>query len=127
MSLDAVPQTTANQIGNDLRARFAEVAAYDMPLAIAVADTILEDIAPAFPEVAPVFGMTSLEAEWWCEFASDTMVVAMLSACLKRVTEQRVIAQGARKRAMVAIWNTLNEKDRIAFLEMVDPGAAGKE
>ena len=96
-------------------------------VSVAVADAFLEAAAPAWPSVAPMLEDAQSEADWWAEFATGTMVTAMLSACLKRLAKGRMImAPNARKRAMVAIWNSLDEKDRAAFLTYAEPGPAGK-
>ena len=116
-----------NSLGHGLINAFLTTARRDKATAIAAADVALEMMAPTLPEAAPVFGAAQHDADWWAEFASDTMVVAMLSACLKRLTRLPIIAPNARKRAIVAIWNTLDEKDRTAFLQMVDPGPGAKE
>ena len=95
--------------------------------AVAVADAFLEATVPMWPNVAPLFEGAQDEADWWAEFATGTMVAAMLSACLKRLAMGRmVMAPNARKRALVAIWNTLDEKDRASFLSYAEPGSAGK-
>lgn len=114
-------------IGHGLLRAFLSAARKDKASAIAAADVALELMAPKMPEVAPLFGAAQEDAEWWVEFASDTMVVAMLSACLRRLCGKPIIAPRARKRALVEIWNTLDEKDRTAFLEYVDPGPGAKE
>lgn len=118
--------TVQNITGRQLLGAFLAAAQHDRKTAIAAADVALEMFAPRAPEIAPTFGSAQGEAEWWAEFASDTMVIAMLSACLKRVSAAPIIAPNARKRALVAIWNTLDERDRAAFLEFVEPGSKGK-
>lgn len=120
-----VPQSTDNQIGNYLLAEIARVAEARPYLAAAVCDCALEQLAPNWPEAAPFFEAAKQEAEWWAEMAADHQAVEMLGACLKRVTTQRVVAVGARKRALVALWNSLDAADKAAFLEMVDPGGKG--
>lgn len=91
-------------------------------VAVAVADAFLEAAAPAWPNVAPLFEGAQGEADWWAEFATGTMVVAMLSACLKRLSKgQMITAQNAKKRAMVAIWNSMTPEDKTGFLDYVQP------
>jgi hypothetical protein len=95
--------------------------------AVAVADAFLEAVAPAWPECAPLFATTQQEAEWWADCAPDSAVSAMLVACLKRMALGRMpMPPKARKRALVAIWNTLDEKDRAGFLTFAEPGSAGR-
>jgi hypothetical protein len=90
-------------------------------VAVAVADAFLECTAPEWPELAPFLGTAQSEADWWADCATGQQVTAMLTACLKRmVLGQMVLALNARKRAMVAIWNSLPSQDRAAFLEFID-------
>lgn len=96
-------------------------------VAIAVADAFLEATASAAPNVAPLFEDTQSELDWWAEFATGTMVAATLSACLKRLTKgQMITARNARKKALVAIWNSLSPEDRTAFLDYAQPGPAAR-
>lgn len=113
-------------IGRGLLSAFFDAAEQDKAVAIAVADLTLERFAPGLPEGAPLFTGIAEEAEWWAHNASDTMLAAILRACLRRVTQRPMVSPQARKRALVAIWNTLDEQDRTAFLEMVDPGPGAK-
>ncbi len=96
-------------------------------VAVATADAFLEVVAPGIPDASPFFGASQSEADWWADCAPDSMVAAMLTACLKRLAMgQMIMAPNARKRALVAIWNTLTEKDRAAFLTYAEPGSAGR-
>jgi hypothetical protein len=96
-------------------------------VSVAVADAFLEQVAPAWPECAPLFSALQTEADWWADCAPDTAAASMLQACLKRIAiGQMPLAINARKRAMVAIWNTLGEKDRAAFLAYAEPGSAAR-
>lgn len=95
--------------------------------AVAVADAFLELVAPDWPDCAPLFGGLQSEANWWADCAPDTAVSAMLQGCLKRLALGRgIMATNARKRALVAIWNTLDKKDRAAFLDFAEPRSSGK-
>lgn len=115
-----------NAIGHRLLSEFAHAATESLPTAIAAADIALERMAPRMPEAAPFFTSAQAEADWWVEFASDTQAAAMLSACLKRCVKSEFIATNARKRALVAVWNTMSEPERAAFFDFVEPGSAGK-
>lgn len=106
---------------------FQNIADHDPRTAFATVDFIRERHAPQHPEIATISdAMLADDAEWWADFTSEGHVVAMLAACLKRLGKRPMIGVNAKKRALVAIWNTLNDTDRAAFLEMVDPGAKGK-
>lgn len=90
-------------------------------VAVAVADAFLEATGPAFPEVAPFLGTAQSEADWWADCANGQQIAAMLAACLRRLAMgQMVLAINARKRAMVAIWNSLPPQDRTAFLDFIE-------
>jgi hypothetical protein len=123
---DQTPINTENQIGRHLLSEFAKAAAYDMRTAVAAADAALEAFAPAYPECAPLYEGAMRDAEWWADCAFDAQLVAVLSACLKKVATQRIVSPNARKRALVAIWNSLSAADKAAFLEFVDPGSKGQ-
>ena len=117
----------ANKLAHGLLRCFLTTAARDRAAAISAADVALERFAPDMPECAPLFTGITEEAEWWADGASDTMIATVLRACLRRVTRRNMVSPKARKMALVAIWNTLDEHDRTAFLEMVDPGPGARE
>lgn len=121
------PISTEHQMARHLLGEFLRVHEAAPHVAVATADAFLEASAPTWPGVAPLFGEAQVEADWWAEFATGTMVAAMLSACLKRLIKgQMIMAPNARKRAMVAIWNSLPPSDRAAFLDYAQPGSAAK-
>jgi hypothetical protein len=113
-------------IGRGLLRRIITVAEHDLPLAVAVTDAALELFAPTVPDLAPAFGGINDDAEWWAECASDAQIAAMTHACVKRIAGRGISSPGARKRALVAIWNALDPRERAAFLEFADPGAKAK-
>lgn len=124
---DQSPISTAHQVARHCLAELMRAHESHPSVSVAVADAFLERVAPAWPECAPLVTTTQAEADWWADCASDTMVSAMLVACLKRLAiGQMIMAPNARKRALVAIWNTLEEKDRAAFLTFAEPGSAGR-
>jgi hypothetical protein len=129
MSLDDTPAaiSTDHQIAHHLLGEFMAAHGYAPHVAIAAADAFLEATARDCPEAAPVWGNGAAEAEWWAEFATAQAISAMLSACLKRIADgQMPMAPNARKRALVAIWNSLTAEDRTAFLDYAQPGSAAK-
>ena len=129
MSLDAAPDfisAEARVARSTLNCLLALHAASPRA-AVAVADAFLEEVAPAWPECAPFFGQAQREADWWADCAPDTALSYLLQGCLKRIAMgQMIMATTARKRALVAIWNTLDAKDRAAFLDYAEPGSAGR-
>lgn len=122
---DARTQTL--RFADSLDTLYRVIAKQDPWAAFAAVDWVREQHAPKHPEIATLTDSAEQpEAEWWADFATDAQAVAMLSACLKRLVRRPPVGEAAKKRAIVAIWNTLNEKERAAFLEMVDPGAKAK-
>jgi hypothetical protein len=124
---DQTPISTEHQVATHLLAEFMAAHSYAPHVAIAAADAFLEATAPQMPEAAPLWTAEAGEAEWWVEFASAQAVAAMLSACLKRLAKgQMLMAPNARKKALVAIWNSLPPEDRTAFLDFAQPGPSAK-
>lgn len=119
---DLSPDVLANTrtaMARGLLATIIHVAEGDRIAAVAACDGALDVLAAKAPDAAPAFGGAREEASWWVEFTSDTMRVAMLEAILKHMTQQQVNSFGARKRALVSIWNTLSDDERTAFLRHV--------
>ena len=124
---DQTPISTEHQIARHVLAELLRVHASHPSEAVAVADAFLEMVAPDWPECAPWFSASQREADWWADAAPDSALSAYVVVGLKRLALGRMImAPNARKRALVAIWNTLDEKDRAAFLTYAEPGPAGK-
>jgi hypothetical protein len=127
MTLDAAPMSTEHQIARYSLFQLLRMHTIAPEASVAVADAFLEAVAPAWPDAAPLIGQAQQEADWWVEFASDSMAAAMLSACLKRLVNRPMVARNAKKRALVAVWNSLNEADRAAFRAFVDSADSPKE
>lgn len=124
---DQTPISTEHQVARHCLAELMRVHESHPAEAVAVADAFLERVAPAWPECAPLVAATQREADWWADVAPDSAVSAMLVACLKRITLGRMIlAPNARKRALVAIWNSLPPEDRSAFLDYAQPGSSAR-
>lgn len=101
---------------------FLDVHARNPHVAVATADAFLEVTAPESPSVAPFVAESQSDCDWWADCASGTHVAAMLVACLNRLARrQMIMAINARKRAMVAIWNSMDPEDRAAFLRFAQP------
>jgi hypothetical protein len=73
------------------------------------------------------------EPRAWAAMSSPRENKAMALACFEALPKEAQagflahIANGDRKRALVALWNSLSEADRASFLDIVDPGPAGEE
>lgn len=117
---------TTNTRANTARFLLTQIeatATQDRVAAVAACDAALDILTPQCPEFAPLNTAYRDDALYWVEFASDTMRAEMLAACLHHVSTVQINTRKARKLSMVAIWNSLNDEDRAAFLEHVDPGA----
>lgn len=125
MNAIAPSASTEQQMARRLVGEFLRIHAVAPHVAVSAADMALELTASEWPDCAPIYQGAQGEADWWADFASDGMIVAMLSACLKRLARQPLAGANTRKRAMVALWNDLNEKDRAAFLQLVAPARQG--
>ena len=124
---DQSPISTEHQIARHLLREFMAAHTYAPHVAIAAADAFLEATARDYPDASAFWSQEVCEAEWWADFATAPALAAMLSACLKRLVQgQMPMAPNARKRAMVAIWNSLPPEDRTAFLDYAQPGSAAK-
>lgn len=119
---DHAPISQAD-LARSLLAQIQDTATIDRIAATAACDAALDIIAPKTPECSPLFDSFRDEALWWTEFATDTMRAEMLAACLRHVATMQINTASARKRALVAIWNSMNQADKDAFLEFVDPGS----
>jgi len=121
------PISTEHQIARHLMAEMMQAYDYAPHVAIAAADAFLDATARDMPSVAPLYSQEAGEAEWWAEFATGQALTVMLSACLKRIVKGQMPAPiSARKRALVAIWNSLPPEDRTAFLDYIEPGPGAK-
>lgn len=124
---DQTPISTEHQVARHCLAELMRVHESHPAEAVAVADAFLELVSPAWPECAPLVAATQQEADWWADVAPDSAVSAMLVACLKRFTVGNMpMPPKARKRALVAIWNSLSPEDRTAFLDFAQPGPAAR-
>lgn len=121
------PISTEHQVARHLLAEFMAAHEFAPHVAIAAADAFLEATAREMPDAAAYWAQEAREAEWWAEFATAPAVAAMLAACLKRIVHGQIpMAPIARKKALVAIWNSLPPEDRTAFLDFAQPGPGAK-
>lgn len=122
----------ATNVSLHLVAAFNVLARHDRHAATATLDYLLERELAGLPELSGICVANPEmleEIRIWCDWSSDAAVLAMAAECLRQIEsrpDMQLNGKAARKRALVAIWNTLDAKDRTAFLEHVDPGAAAK-
>ena len=122
----ASPVVTTEDVAKAAFQILIDLARDDTGAAVAVADTALDLWAAKAPDLAPTFGSFKDDADWWASAASDTQIATMLHACVMRVAHRGVSSPGARKRAIVALWNGLDPTERAAFLEFADPSPAAR-
>jgi hypothetical protein len=100
-----------------LISKFMRLHKLEPRAAVAVADTVLEMVAPKFPDFAPFFGSAHSEIEFFAETVCDSFMVALFLAFMKRFESQGVPTLNARKRALQAIWESLTFEQRRIFLD----------
>ncbi len=128
MPNDQSPISTEHQIAHWALEHLLALHKLSPGVAVAVADAFLEAVAPRFPECAPFWGEGQREADWWAECAPDSALSYVLQGCAKRLALGRMLLPvNARKRALVAIWNSLPPADKTAFIDFIEPppGARG--
>ncbi|MDG4650099.1 hypothetical protein P6F26_16750 [Roseibacterium sp. SDUM158017] len=84
----------------------------------------LDHVAAGAPP-ATGFGDIREDASWWADCATPQELEAYAAAILRRIT-RATFAESARKRLLVALWESLDEPQRTAFLAKVAPQAPGE-
>ena len=79
----------------------------------------LDDLSAGPPEVDP-FGRLREDAAFWADVAHPAELEAYFASALRRLGN-RALGIKARKRLLVALWLSLSDPDRRAFLGRVDP------
>lgn len=79
----------------------------------------IEDMA-AGPPPHTAFGDLRADAEFWADCATPAEIEAVTAAGLRRI-DRALFAEAARKRILVAMWESLPDPDRRTFLRRVDP------
>lgn len=82
---------------------------------------ILEERRAGGP-VHTAWGDIREDADWWADVATPQEIEAVVAAGLRRI-DRALFAQAARKRLFVALWDSMPQADRRAFLRRVDPQA----
>ena len=85
--------------------------------AAAICAGYLDATAAGMPRLDP-FGDIRADAEYWADCANPAELNAYTCAALRRL-EARVQGLAARKRLMAAIWRSLPQTERTAFLRKV--------
>lgn len=92
-------------------------------LAAEVMTALLEEKTVCDPEIAGHY-LDALRdaAEFWADTASPAAVDTYVAVGLKSIAKRRAFGVAAKKRLMVAIWNSFGPDDRRAFLAMAERG-----
>jgi hypothetical protein len=98
----------------------------DMDTTLDVICAAADGLGAGHPMLGAHHDAWAADAAAWAKSANPHELEAYITAALAALPS-RAVAVAARKRALVAIWNSLEDRDRAAFLEFVDPQGAGKE
>lgn len=96
-----------------------EVAEAEAPALAEVVCAWLERAGAGMPDHDP-FGEVRADAAYWADVATPAELEAYTAAGLARI-ERTGFAVGARKRLILALWQSLPERDRREFVRRVDP------
>lgn len=121
--MTAAPMSKREALADRVYRGLCTVAADDAIAVVAACDFALQRIqdklpAPEIGAAAPFWSSARDEAALWAEVASDRQIVGMLVACLGRIDGAKV-AQRDREALLVAVWNTLPDDRKSAFLATV--------
>lgn len=90
---------------------------------LAVLAAALEDLGAGTPDLSSLSERMRADAAFWADCASPAEIEVYAAAALRAIP-RKAFALAARKRLIVALWESLGDEDRRAFLSAVDP--AGK-
>lgn len=80
----------------------------------------LEEYIGAGPAGQAQIADMKYDAAWWADMANPRELEAYVGAGLRAI-ERRTFAPAARKRLLVALWDSLDTDEKRAFLTRVDP------
>lgn len=87
--------------------------------AVQIMAAALDDLRAGDPPMPDPFGRLREDADFWADCAHPAELEAYFASALKRLGTQ-ALGIAARKRLFVAIWHSLSDQDRRAFLARVD-------
>lgn len=107
-----------------LRAEWAASLCYalgecDLADAAAICCAYLDSVAAGEPDLAVHVDVRDT-ARWWSEWAHPLEIEATVAAGLRKLG-RAPLGIHARKRLVVALWCSLTDSDRAAFLTKIDP------
>lgn len=91
----------------------------EAPLLAEVVCAWMERVSAGMPD-HDAFGFVREDARWWADVATPAELEAYTAAGLARL-ERAGFAIAARKRLLVALWESLPERERRGFVRRVDP------
>lgn len=80
----------------------------------------LDTVAGGAPQYQ-AFGNIRADAEWWADCATPVELELYAAAALKRIQRQD-FAERARKRLLLALWESLDGPSQTRFVSQLDPG-----
>ena len=86
--------------------------------AATICAAVMDEISAGSPRLDP-WGDIRADASFWADCANPAELQVYFAAALKRLGNSS-LGIAARKRLLVAIWASLNNADRAAFLSRVD-------
>lgn len=112
-------------IAEALIKRIEKAADLDHDITVAVLCAAAEELGAGMPELGSYRGEIGNHAATWADCATPHELATYMAAGLAKI-DRRAFAINTRKRLLVALWNSLGEADRAAFLDFVEPGPAGR-
>lgn len=102
---------------HNLATAIAECDARDVAHILAAA---LDDLGTGVPEVSNFTSSLRSDAAAWADWASPPEIETVVAAGLRKLGKT-ALGIKTRKRMIVALWESLTDADRRAFLQGVDP------
>lgn len=102
------------ELANSLGAAAMRCAEIDRPATVAVLSALIEDMGAGIPET-PLLNSVRSEALFWADCASPVEIEAYTAAGLRAI-DRGAFHVAARKRLLIALWNSLTAADKRGFL-----------
>lgn len=112
-------------IAEALIRRIEKAAEMDIDITVAVLCAAAEELGAGMPSLRDYRDRVAQGAGIWADCATPHELATYLAAGLARI-DRRAFARNTRKRLLVALWNSLPDEDRTAFLDFVEPGPGAR-
>jgi hypothetical protein len=112
-------------IAEALIKRIEKAAELDHDITVTVLCAAAEELGAGMPELGTYRGEIGNAAMTWADCASPHELATYMAAGLAKIN-RRAFARNTRKRLLVALWNSLPQEDRTAFLDFIEPGPGAK-